>query len=216
MNKLIAFLALAILPATAQDRPYWYGVPAAGYQAPTSEQQAPAEQPVQGQPPLEDYSTNPIDPKSPIDDPTCPCFSGRWEFGVFAAGLFPEGADGEVETNYDDAAGGGITVGYWFSENVGLEYSGAWYGTQQEVHNSVVDLVLRWPNTYKCLAPYVFAGAGVHADDSSVGLYRLGAGFDIRFRSWSCAGLFIDAMYSWTEDNVQDYAIGRVGMRIPF
>lgn len=217
MKKLSALFALAVFATSTQaqdDRPYWYGVPAAGYEQPTAPQ-APAEQPMLEQPPLEDYSENPIYPKGDIVDPGCPCFSGKWELGVFAAALFPD-SDQSNTMDLGDSAGAGLTVGYWFNEQIGLEYSGAWYGTQPEIHNSALDLVFRWPNLFSCLSPYVFGGGGVHTDGSTVGLYRVGGGLDIRFESWSCIGLFIDGTYTWTEDDVQDYAIGRIGMRIPF
>ncbi|MEM1295237.1 MAG: hypothetical protein AAGH89_07715 [Verrucomicrobiota bacterium] len=232
MKKLLALLAFIVLPSAAwsqaedyTSRNYSYGQPAPGYGPPTPAYSEPAVAPVYDQPDLiapqvappalEDYSENPIYPKGSIVDPGCPCFNGRWELGFFAAGLFPESDHSNV-TNYDDAVGGGLSIGYWFNENVGLEYSGTWYGTDPEIHNSVIDLVLRWPNRYSCLAPYVFGGGGIHADSENVAIARIGGGLDIRFESWSCIGLFIDGSYNWVDDHVQNYAIGRVGIRIPF
>ena len=161
---------------------------------------------------LADYSKNPIS-KEPVimDDPTCPCYDGQFEFGVFAAGIFPD-----KDAHFDDAAGGGISMAYFFNPNIGADFSAAWFGTSSEIHNYALDLVLRFPNADSCISPYVFGGGGVHTNGSTVGLYRVGAGVDLRFDALNCTGVFADGIYTWTADSVGDYAIGRVGVRIPF
>ena len=166
-------------------------------------------------PELADYSKNPIS-KEPVvipADPGCPCFDGTVEVGTFFTAIFPES---DHYADFDDSVGGGISLSHWFNPNLGLDFSAAWYGTSSAVHNYSLDLVYRFVNRDACVAPYVLGGGGLHANGTTVGLYRLGAGIDMRFESWSCAGLFADGIYTWTANGVQDYAIGRLGVRIPF
>lgn len=169
-----------------------------------------------GTPTLADYSKNPISKEPVLQDTGCPCYDGRLEFGGFVAGMFPNEESGADHGNFDDAIGGGISMAYFFNPNIGADFNASWFGTNSEVHNYVLDLVLRFPNRHSCISPYVFGGGGVHTNGSTVGALRLGAGLDLRFESWNCAGIFADGVYTWTADSVQDYAIGRLGVRIPF
>lgn len=162
-------------------------------------------------PALADYSKNPISKQPVIQDMGCACFDSQLQVGLFAAGIFPEDS-----TNFDDALGGGISFGYFFNPNFGADFSAAWFGTNSEVHNYTLDLVYRFVNRDACIAPYIFGGGGVHTNGTTVGVYRLGAGIDFRFEAWDCAGIFADGVYNWSADSVSDYAIGRLGVRIPF
>lgn len=162
-------------------------------------------------PSLADYSKNPISKQPVIEDTGCPCYDGRLEFGAYVAGIFPDSG-----ASFDDAAGGGISMAYFFNPNLGADFSATIFGTNSEVHNYMLDIVLRFPNRFSCISPYVFGGGGVHTNGTTVGAYRLGAGLDFRFEGWNCTGLFADGVYTWTADSVGEYAVGRVGVRIPF
>jgi len=47
-------------------------------------------------------------------------------------------------------------------------------------------------------------------------LFDAGAGIDIRFESWGCMGLFGDYLYSFTDDDLQDFSMVRLGFKMPF
>ena len=168
----------------------------------------------ESQPALADYSKNPISKAPVVIDPGCPCFDGSIEVGTFFTAIFPAGGGDEHEL--DDSVGGGISLAHWMNPNLGLDFSAAWYGNSSAVHNYTLDVVYRFVNRDACVAPYVLGGGGVHTNGSTVGLYRVGAGVDVRFDAWSCAGVFADGIYTWTADSVQDYTVARVGVRIPF
>ncbi len=214
MKKLFAILNFALLSAAAaQTGPFGpYGPYAETYSS--------------DQPALADHSTNIINPDTHLSqadqsgnmiDPGCPCYNGRFELGAFVGGLFPTGDDSDSDGEaLETSGGGGITVGYWFTPKLGLEYSAALYHNEFTIHNSALDVVLRFPERFQCFAPYVFAGGGFQSGDSSGGLYRVGAGLDVRLVSWDCVGWFIDGAYTFAEDSTSDYAIARIGVKIPF
>jgi len=151
------------------------------------------------------------DSKVVIADPSCACFDGKLEIGAFVGGILPE-----EDCHLDDAIGGGLILGYYFTPNIGVEYTGAFYGTQSETHNSTLDLVYRFVNRDKCFAPYILGGGGVHANSENVNVWRLGAGVDLRFDALGCVGLFGDGVYTWAGGDVADYTLVRLGVKIPF
>ncbi|MFT5471512.1 MAG: hypothetical protein ACI8UO_006646 [Verrucomicrobiales bacterium] len=161
-------------------------------------------------PALADYSKNPISKQPVIEDTGCACFDGTIEFSGFVAGIFPQG------NAHDDAIGGGISAAYFFNPNLGTNLSAAWFGTDSEIHNYTADLILRFPNRFSCFAPYILGGGGLHTNGDTVGIYRLGAGVDLRFEDWNCGGIFADGVYTWSAGDVENYTIGRLGVRIPF
>lgn len=139
--------------------------------------------------------------------PPAPCYGPGYEFGIFGAGFLPENSG-----HYSDELGGGISLGYFFNENFGLDLGAAWYATDSTVHNYTLDAVYRLP--FDCVAPYVFGGGGVHTNSSTTNLWRLGGGVD--FRMWETTSLFADAAYNWVGDDVPNYTIIRLGLRFAF
>ena len=133
------------------------------------------------------------------------CYDGGFEFGIFGAGLFPE-------SHYEDSLGGGVSLGYFYNENFGFDFSAAIFSTDSEVHNYTIDAVYRLP--FNCIAPYVLAGGGVHTNGETEGLFRFGGGVD--FRLFENSSLFADGIYSILGGDVADYAIARVGLRFAF
>ena len=159
------------------------------------------------------YTKQPVAPAPPVVvPPDCPCFDPGVELSLFGAGTFPD--DG------DDRAGGGIGLGFFFSENLGVNFSYHAFDTEPSVHHvGTADLVLRFPIHDLCIAPYVFGGGGVITNGETDGLFRAGGGIDIRLDQVSCVGFFIDGAYNWIEDSDsshEDDVIVRAGFKIPF
>lgn len=144
-----------------------------------------------------------------IDTPpqvSASCYDAGFEFGIFGAGIFPEG------DHLTDEVGGGISLGYFFNENFGLDFSATVFSTDSEVQNYTLDAVYRFP--INCIAPYVLAGGGIHTNGENAGLFRFGGGVD--FRLFESASLFADGIYNILSGDVGDYAIARVGLRFAF
>ena len=77
--------------------------------------------------------------------------------------------------------------------------------------------MFRLPIHSACIAPYAFGGGGVVTNGSTDGLWRAGAGIDIRMDAMGCVGLFVDGSYNWIDDDYDSEAIiARVGFKIPF
>lgn len=135
-----------------------------------------------------------------------PCYDGGFEFGIFGTGFFP--GDG----HYEDAMGGGVSLGYFYNENFGFDFSAAVYGTDSEVQNYTVDAVYRLP--MDCIAPYVLVGGGVHTNGETEGLFRFGGGVD--FRVLDGTSVFADGIYNILGGDVDNYTLARVGLRFSF
>ncbi|MCB1064632.1 MAG: outer membrane beta-barrel protein [Verrucomicrobiae bacterium] len=134
------------------------------------------------------------------------CYGAGYEFGIFGAGIFPDG------DHLTDEIGGGASLGYFFNENFGLDFSAAFFATDSEVQNYTLDAVYRFP--MNCIAPYVLAGGGLHTNGETEGLFRFGAGVD--FRLFESSSLFADGIYNLVSGEVEDYAIARIGLRFAF
>ena len=145
--------------------------------------------------------------KNPAPLAPAPCYGAGYEFGIFGAGFLPSSS-----SYYDDELGGGISAGYFFNENFGLDASAAWYATDSTVHNYTVDAVFRLP--MDCIAPYILGGGGVHTNSHTKGLARLGGGVDFRMPD-SGYSIFADGTYNWVND-LDNYTIVRLGVRFAF
>jgi hypothetical protein len=82
-----------------------------------------------------------------------------------------------------------------------------------------VDAVARYPFPTACFAPYAFAGVGIFDGESTELLGRLGIGVD--WRIYNGHGLFADWSYAIPgggggDDDVEDYQIIRLGLKIDF
>ena len=141
----------------------------------------------------------------------CTCFSGDvLEVSVFAAGMLPSD-----DSYLDDAIGGGLGLGYFFTENVGIEANYAAFAQDSEAHLFTANLVLRAPISGACFAPYFLVGGGVHTNSVTQGLWNVGGGIDWRLDEAGCWGIFADATYTWTEET-DDYTVVRIGIRTNF
>ena len=164
------------------------------------------------------YSKNPVFSKNPVSAQLC--YDAGYEFGIFGAGFFPQGGgsgdywDEYGNEGHKDAAGGGVSLGYFFNENLGLDLSAAIYGTSSEVHNYTLDVVYRLPNQDACYAPYVLLGGGLHANSETEGLLRGGVGIDYKLSD--TMSFFTDGTYNWVGGDVEEYITVRAGLRFNF
>ena len=143
--------------------------------------------------------------KSPIVVPPA-CYNPGMEFGIFGAGIF--GGD-------SDEFGGGVSLGYFFTEAVGVDLGYHVFTTESEEHFLTADLVWRCPDTMDdCWTPYLFGGVGYLTNSVQEALGRAGAGVD--FRVSESMSIFGDASYNWIGGDVDDAVIVRAGLRFPF
>ncbi len=151
-----------------------------------------------------------IDKNPPIID-VCDCYPPGLQFGGYVGGYFPDSG------NEDAAIGGGITLGYFFTDRIGLDLGYGVFDTEPDVtHLVTLDLIYRlFINDNNCFSPYLIAGGGGVFNDINRGLYRTGAGVEMRFED-SCWGLFADGTFNWLADGGDDPIVARVGVRIPW
>jgi hypothetical protein len=150
----------------------------------------------------------PIIDKNPLPvEVGCPCFFPGLQVGAFASGYLPRGE------NEESAAGGGVNFTYFFTENIGLEYSYSVHATDSEMHINALDLIYRLPIGFTCWAPYVMGGGAVYANSFTEGAYRLGGGLEYRLDN--CIAVFSDATYNWIQEEPDALQV-RLGLRVPF
>lgn len=151
------------------------------------------------------YSKN---PKAPVMPPTgCECFAPGFTFGLNAAGILPEEGD--------DALGGGVLGEYFFTDMLGVQGSYNVFATDSEHHEFDAALVVRFPITDLCIAPYILGGGGYATNSSEAWNVFAGAGIDIRLPDVNCMGIFADGAYHWSEDDGADFTLVRVGVKFP-
>jgi opacity protein-like surface antigen len=152
----------------------------------------------------------PVIDKNPVPvDPSCPCFYPGLQVGAFASGYLPRDEQAE------DALGGGVAFTYYFTENIGLEYSYAVHATDSEKHINALDLMYRLPVGMSCLAPYLMGGGAIFSNGENNWAWRLGAGVEYRLQNLLCSAIFADGTYNWT-DGETDAVQVRLGLRVPF
>jgi hypothetical protein len=149
---------------------------------------------------------NPKAPVMPPPAPTgCECFAPGFMLGAFG---------GAVLGN-EDALGGGILGEYAFSPYIALQGSYGLYATQSEHHQFDAALILRYPITSLCLAPYAMVGGGFSTNADTRGDFLVGGGLDLRLPSASCMSVFADGAWYVLGDN-DDQTIVRLGVKFPF
>jgi hypothetical protein len=152
------------------------------------------------------YSKNPKAPVIPPPPAGCDCFGPGLSLGIFGAGILPDSEE-------DDALGGGVLAEYFFNEYIGIQGSYALFATDSEHHEYDAALVLRYPITSICIAPYVMGGAGYGANSDENWNWFAGAGLEARFPEANCIGVFADGAYHWGEDDSGDFTIVRIGVK---
>ena len=156
-----------------------------------------------------------IDEKNP---PLEPCFvAGEIQFDIISIYVDPVGGgdygDYYGDESLDDSAGGGLGLGYYFTEYVGVRAEAYWFDGGSAIHSITGSLVVRYPFQDSCVAPYVYGGGGGHFDSVNQGSGHLGAGIEMRFNP--SFGLFADYRYTWTEET-EDWRMYTLGLRWVF
>lgn len=150
---------------------------------------------------------NPKQPVMPPPPPTgCECFAPGLAFGLFGGALLGE----------EDVLGGGLLAEYAFSEYIAIQGSYGLYATDSEHHNFDAALVLRYPITSICLAPYALVGGGFSTNADNTGHFLVGGGLDLRIPSANCFSIFADGAYYVKSGNSDDDTIVRLGVKFPF
>jgi hypothetical protein len=153
-------------------------------------------------------SSKGVTPSQPIAPLGCECFEPGFALGIFGAGVLPDGDNGQ-----DDSLGGGVLAEYFFTENIGIEGSYGLFATDSEHHEFDAALVLRFPITDICIAPYIMGGAGYSTNAYEAWNLFVGGGIDVRLPDADCLGVFADGAYHWSEDDDADFTIVRVGLK---
>ncbi len=157
------------------------------------------------------YSKNPKAPVLPPPPMGCECFEPGFALGLYGAGYLPD-SDSE-----DDVLGGGALAEYFFTPYIGVQGSYGIFATDSEHHEFDAALVLRFPITSICVAPYILAGGGYSTNSEDNWNYFVGGGIEARFQGANCFGIFADGAYHFAEDDEDDdYTIVRVGVKFPF
>jgi hypothetical protein len=161
--------------------------------------------------------------KNMVAEPVGPCYLPGFEFGLFGSGIWgPDSLGNEYHppVKGDDALGAGVSLAYFFTARIGLEYSYAWHATESDRHLHTLDLRYRMPLGDSCLAPYLIGGGGVNTDGGVFGVYRAGAGLEYRPEAWAGVGIFADYTHNWiaggSEGWGNSFNQGRVGIRFQF
>lgn len=150
---------------------------------------------------------NPKAPVMPPPAPTgCECFAPGFMLGAFGGGVLGE----------EDALGGGVLAEYAFSPYIALQGSYGLYATQSEHHQFDAALILRYPITSLCLAPYAMVGGGFSTNGQTSGDFLVGGGLDLRIPSASCMSVFADGAWYVLGDRDDDQTIVRLGVKFPF
>jgi hypothetical protein len=150
---------------------------------------------------------NPKAPVMPPQAPTgCECFAPGFMLGAFGGAIFGE----------EDELGGGVLAEYAFSPYIALQGSYGLYATQSEHHQFDAALILRYPITSLCLAPYAMLGGGFSTNGETRGDFLVGGGLDLRIPSASCMSVFADGAWYVLGDSDDDQTIVRLGVKFPF
>jgi len=148
-------------------------------------------------------SKNPAPTKNPVCVVDDSCFSaGEVNFDIIGMYIDPTG------DTLGDGVGGGIGLGYFFSENFGVNTKAYWWDGDDAVHSITASAVYRAPIEDTCLAPYLYGGIGGHFDSVNQVSGHLGAGLE--YRLTESVGLFADYSHTWadTTDNWHGYTLG--------
>ena len=149
---------------------------------------------------------NVVQPQAAIG---CDCFAPGAAIGINGTGIIFNG-DGD-----DDALGGGVLAEYFFTEMIGIQGSYNILATDSEHHEFDGALIVRFPITSICLAPYIMGGGGYSTDSNDSWNVFAGAGLELRLPDVNCLGIFADAAYHWADDDGTDFTLIRLGVKFP-
>jgi hypothetical protein len=116
--------------------------------------------------------------------------------------------------NHDARLGAGLGLNYFFIRYIGIGGDAYTEDTRHNfVDNASGNLIARLPLGNSGLAPYIYGGAGHKFDPINLSFAQAGGGIEFRFTH--NVGLFVDARYVFA-DKIQNYGVGRTGVRISF
>lgn len=150
--------------------------------------------------------------KGPV--PMEPCFHDQEiQLDVFGTFVASSGA-----AEYQDGFGGGLGINYYFHRNIGFGVDGQVTSADdgQPLWQFTGNVLLRYPvdtGTF-CFAPYAKLGAGYQMDGNGDFIY--GGMLGIEFRLNERIGVFGEGGYYWSDEDSNDSAIARVGVRFVF
>ena len=150
---------------------------------------------------------NPVPDKNPpiYEDP---CFAaGELNFDIISIYADPTGSE------LEDGVGGGIGLGYFFTENIGVQTRAYWWDANSAIHSITASAVVRAPISDTCFAPYLFGGIGGHFD--SVNQVSGHAGAGVEYRLTDSVGIIADYTYTWA-DTTEDWHLYTLGLRFAF
>lgn len=154
--------------------------------------------------------------KAPAKDPIPlqpeNCFyAGESFIDIF--GVYADPEAGDHGTGYESSYGGGLGVGHFINEYLGVRGRAYWWDGGSAVHSLNADLILRAPIQSLCVAPYVYGGVGGAFDGENQFTQHIGGGVELRLTGR--LGVFAD--YSRTfADETGDWDLYSLGMRILF
>ncbi len=129
--------------------------------------------------------------------------------------LFASYTNAVHRSDHGDGFGGGLGVNYFFMRNIGVGVDGNVYdGDSDLVWESTARVIVRFPIDSACLAPYIFGGGGVQADDNtSSGTLHAGGGLE--WRATQSVGFFGEGRYTWSAHENNGAQV-RIGARFVF
>lgn len=151
-------------------------------------------------------SKNVVQPQAAVG---CDCFAPGAAIGINGTGIIFDG------NSDDNALGGGVLAEYFFTEIVGVQGSYNLLATDKEHHEFDAALVLRFPITSICLAPYIMGGGGYATNSFDSWNVFAGAGLELRLPEVNCMAIFADGAYHWADDDGADFTLVRLGVKFP-
>jgi len=110
----------------------------------------------------------------------------------------------------ENGFGAGFSFIQYYNQYVGTELSATWYDNHAVIHSFAASLILRYPLSGLCLAPYAIAGVGYHVNSVEQSTQHIGGGID--YRMSDCTGLFVEGRFV-AADESEDYTEVRAGIR---
>lgn len=161
-----------------------------------------------------------------------PCFKEHeWQVDLF--GQYSVGEAGRAGLFHDHAWGGGVGINYFFTRNFGLGVDAAWLDVKEDprfgranadsqtttMHNFSGSVIWRFPVDRLCLAPYVYAGGGLHVDGDQWASAHGGVGLEYRIKP-NRFGVFVDGRWTYLGDrggrDDLNFFGARAGFRVIF
>jgi hypothetical protein len=116
---------------------------------------------------------------------------------------------------YEDGFGGGVSLNYFVTRNIGLSLDGNGYeGDVSGRFTTSLNLVFRLPIDEACIAPYALVGGGVGFDGITEAIINGGIGLEYRVVP-NRFGVFAEGRYSWGDESGST-AQARLGVRLAF